>query len=376
VIHWLLPKILGAFGILLFLSPAAAGLQPRPSNVNENFSTQALPQQNLRQDPQAPGPVAPTPEQVSTIQVVELEGNRLLIQADQPIATYTSGWDRTTAAYQIRIAGARLGNGVAQPQLDSSSALLRIRLSQEENDTVVIRVYPAPGVQIGTTSQPDRQSLLLSLEGRPQRRFISPSESASRQSSSGALPDVSSTRVTIAIDPGHGGHDPGAVGIDGLQEKGIVLDVALQVASLLEQQGARVLLTRQNDVEIDLEPRVQQANQARADVFVSIHANSIDMSHPNINGVETYYYSSSGQTLAQVVQASLTEETQMRSIGVKFARFYVLRNTAMPSALVEIGFVTGRDDAARLSDPNFRKVIAEGIARGILQYVQQRFQPG
>ncbi|MBI4781828.1 MAG: N-acetylmuramoyl-L-alanine amidase [Oscillatoriophycideae cyanobacterium NC_groundwater_1537_Pr4_S-0.65um_50_18] len=187
------------------------------------------------------------------------------------------------------------------------------------------------------------------------------------------LPDVSDRRVRIAIDPGHGGRDPGAVGINGLQEKIVVLDISQKVAQLLEQQGAQVILTRRDDTEIELEPRVRDANQGNANLFVSIHANAIDLDHPGTNGTETYYYSSSaGYQLAQTIQTSVAEGTGMRNIGVKEARFYVLRNTHMPAALVEVGFVTGQVDAPRLADPVFRERMAEAIARGILQYVQQR----
>ena len=187
------------------------------------------------------------------------------------------------------------------------------------------------------------------------------------------LPDVSDSDVVVTIDPGHGGRDPGAVGIGGLQETGIVLDISLQVAQLLEEQGVRVVLTRQDEREIDLEPRVQTANRAGSDLFVSIHANAISLSRPDVNGVETYYYSDAGQRFAQVIHDAVIEGTGSNDRGVRFARFYVLRNTAMPAVLVEVGFVTGEVDAERLSDPDFREQMAESIAAGILQYIQQNF---
>jgi N-acetylmuramoyl-L-alanine amidase len=172
------------------------------------------------------------------------------------------------------------------------------------------------------------------------------------------------------VDPGHGGPDPGAVGIGGLREKDIVLDISTQVASLLERQGVQAVLTRSNDIDLDLEPRVQMAEQAQATVFVSIHANSIDMSRPDVNGLETYYHNS-GADLARAIHSSVLEGTGMNDRGVRTARFYVLRRTSMPSVLVEVGFVTGRDDAARLSNPSYRSQMAAAIARGILQYIQR-----
>lgn len=187
------------------------------------------------------------------------------------------------------------------------------------------------------------------------------------------LPDVSDSRVTIAIDAGHGGRDPGAVGIGGLRETDVVLDITLQVAQILEQQGVRVILTRRDDREIDLEPRVQTANRANANLFISIHANAISLDRPDVNGVETYYYSAAGQRLAQVIHNTVVRLTNSRDRQVRFARFYVLRNTSMPAVLLEVGFVTGAEDAQRLADASFRTEMAEAIAAGILQYVQQNF---
>jgi N-acetylmuramoyl-L-alanine amidase len=184
------------------------------------------------------------------------------------------------------------------------------------------------------------------------------------------LPDVSDRNVTIAIDPGHGGGDPGAVGIGGLQETDIVLDIGLQVTTLLEDKGVNVILTRRDDREIELEPRVAQANRAQADLFVSIHANAISMSRPDVNGIETYYYADQSQALARTIHNSILDATGRPDRRVRTARFYVLRNTAMPAVLLEVGFVTGAEDAPLLSDSDYRQRVAEAIARGILEYVQ------
>lgn len=177
---------------------------------------------------------------------------------------------------------------------------------------------------------------------------------------------VPTSRSLVVIDPGHGGRDPGAVGISGLQEKDVVLPISLQVASLLEQQGVQTQMTRSDDRELDLAPRVASAERANADLFVSIHANALSMSRPDVNGIETFYYSS-GRSLAQSIQSNLISATGMRDRGVKQARFYVLTQTTMPSVLVEVGFVTGSEDAPRLGDSAFQTRIAEAIARGILE---------
>lgn len=185
------------------------------------------------------------------------------------------------------------------------------------------------------------------------------------------LPQAPNGRIVVVIDPGHGGRDPGAVGINGLQEKTVIFPISQRVEQLLEAQGVTVVLTRNDDRTLDLQPRVDIAERANADVFVSIHANSISLSRPDVNGIESYYSSSSGQQLAAALQASMLAATGMRDRGVKQARFYVIRRTSMPAALVEVGFVTGAEDAPRLRDPAWRETMANAIARGILQYLQQ-----
>jgi len=175
----------------------------------------------------------------------------------------------------------------------------------------------------------------------------------------------------VVVDPGHGGSDPGAVGIGGIYEKDIVLDISLQVASLLENQGIQAILTRQTDMDLGLQPRVEIANRARATLFVSIHANAISMSRPEVNGIETFHVAGNreGQRLAEHIQQHLLANTGMRDRGVKRARFYVLVRTAMPAVLVEVGFVTGQEDAIRLSDPATRTQMARAIVQGILDYL-------
>jgi N-acetylmuramoyl-L-alanine amidase len=177
--------------------------------------------------------------------------------------------------------------------------------------------------------------------------------------------------IVVVIDPGHGGQDSGAVGVGGLQEKRPILSIALEVASLLEKQGVDAVLTRSDDRFVDLAPRVALAERVNANAFVSIHANSISLSRPDINGLETYRArsgSSGGLRLAQLIHNSILRSVNMRDRGVRSAGFYVLRNTSMPAVLVEVGFVTGREDAARLASPTGRRLLAQAIAQGILQY--------
>lgn len=319
----------------------------------------------------APTTPADQPPTVQAIQISE-DGSQLIFQANRALENITSGWDRASNSYQIRIPNAQLAPGVVPPALGTRSPFLRFQLRQE-TDGIVVQLLPAAGVRVGEIRS-GNQGLAVAIQGGSRQLPTAPiGQVPTTPRPDAPLPDVSDSRVSVVIDPGHGGRDPGAVGINGLRETDIVLPIALEVAQILEEQGVQAILTRTDDREIDLEPRVSQANRANADLFVSIHANAISLSRPDINGTETYYYSDTGRALAQVIQSSVIDATGMRNIGVKSARFYVLRRTSMPAALVEVGFVTGGDDAPRLADPEFRKLMAEGIARGILQYVQQNF---
>ncbi len=215
----------------------------------------------------------------------------------------------------------------------------------------------------------------------------------------------------IVIDPGHGGHDTGTIGPNGLEEKDLVLEVGRRLGKLLETRlGAEVVYTRKDDTFIPLETRTAVANQARADLFVSIHANS---SHdPDARGVETYYlnFTSSPEALevaarenavseksiyelqdlvkkialkekieesrefAGDVQQSLhsglaVKSPAIRDRGVKKAPFIVLIGANMPSILAEISFVSNPTDEHRLATSEYRQRIAESLYRGIAKYV-------
>jgi len=182
------------------------------------------------------------------------------------------------------------------------------------------------------------------------------------------LPAVPRGRFRVVLDPGHGGPDPGAVGIDGLRETDIVLDVALQVAQLLQNRGVQVLLTRTSEVDVDLPPRVALANRSGADLFVSLHANALSMDRPDVNGVETFYFQG-----GRSYELALSIQRQLMAVspgtpdrGARPGRFFVIRRTVMPSVLTEMGFVTGEIDAPRLADARFRQSLAAAVAKGIL----------
>ncbi|HXH83428.1 MAG TPA: N-acetylmuramoyl-L-alanine amidase, partial [Candidatus Tectomicrobia bacterium] len=218
----------------------------------------------------------------------------------------------------------------------------------------------------------------------------------------------------IVLDAGHGGHDTGAIGPTGLQEKDLVLDVTKRVARLLEERlDVRVLLTRDSDTFVTLRDRTSFANRERADLFVSIHANA--HRHAGSDGVETYFLSSEAtdnaarqvaaaenqaiqlekpqarggrsdilksilwdlaqsefqaesSRLAEIVQDSITKSLRVPNRGVKQAGFYVLGGAAMPAILIEIGFVTNPREERRLKDGKYRDELARAIYSGLAEY--------
>lgn len=212
----------------------------------------------------------------------------------------------------------------------------------------------------------------------------------------------------VVIDPGHGGHDPGAQ-IKGLTEADLVLDVAMRLEKLLAGEGIEVLLTRRSDTYLTLEERTAKANQSEADLFLSIHANASTIA--TANGVETYFLNfaqnkeaeaiaarenaasarsmhqlpdlvraittnnklDESRDFARMVQASLFDELRktnksVKNLGVKQAPFMVLIGATMPAALSEIAFMTNRQEATLIRTEQYRQKIAEALSAGVLRY--------
>lgn len=171
----------------------------------------------------------------------------------------------------------------------------------------------------------------------------------------------------VALDPGHGGRDPGAIGPSGLREADVVLDIARRVRDLLVRDGVRVLLVRDADVFVDLADRTRVARESGATIFVSIHANASPRAA--VNGTETYYLTPQSLALAQMIQDDLGVVLGIPSRGIKTANFVVLRDNEIPSVLVETAFISHSDDEIRLRDHTFREHIAEAVHHGIIRFL-------
>jgi N-acetylmuramoyl-L-alanine amidase len=320
---------------------------------------------------------SPANNDVATIQSIDLADNQLLIRADQNVSA-SSGWDRNTGLFRITITNAKLAPNVKGPIFNANSPILRVRLQTQNPNTVIVLVQPAAGVQVGSLNQVGTQLLALELQGS--RRNITTPPLPPIQ---GQLPDprnpqpvtqptrpIPRGKVVVLIDPGHGGKDPGAIGIGGVREKDIILPISQRIAQVLQQNGVQVVMTRNSDYFVSLPGRVQMAERVGADVFVSIHANAIGGGRTDVNGLETYYYDN-GLGLARAVHNSILQSVNVRDRRVRRARFYVLRRSSMPSILVETGYLTGREDVSKLQNPAYRNQMADAIARGILQYLRR-----
>ena len=215
----------------------------------------------------------------------------------------------------------------------------------------------------------------------------------------------------VVLDPGHGGEDPGAIGKKGLKEKDVVLAVSAELRTLLAAKGLEVIMTRESDISIPLENRPVIANQQKADLFVSIHANAnrnrkkrgvmafyLNFSpDPQINEIAALENATSTKrigemqdTLKKIVQNSKILEsrdlaykihgnlvkwlsqhyTEVESLGVRGGPFWVLIGGEMPSVLVEISHLSNAQEEERLKSPSYRKQVALGIYEGILEYMR------
>ena len=178
----------------------------------------------------------------------------------------------------------------------------------------------------------------------------------------------------IVVDPGHGGSDTGAIGPSNVAEKNVTLAIARDLRKLLSDDGAKVIMTRASDQDVadkgtsdidELQARVNIANQANADLFISIHA---DAYTPNSSGTATYFYPGSNDNLARLVQSSIVGQSKLYDRGVQPNDYYVLRYTNMPAILTEVAFISNPKEEKLLINRSFDKKLALGIYNGIKKY--------
>ncbi|KAF0819039.1 N-acetylmuramoyl-L-alanine amidase [Bacillus sp. ZZV12-4809] len=169
----------------------------------------------------------------------------------------------------------------------------------------------------------------------------------------------------IVIDPGHGGYDNGASG-KGYKEKNLNLQSAQELRTLLQNSGAKVIMTRASDQYLSLSQRVEISHKEKADAFISIHYNSYSSSSTGI--VSFFYNSEKDKSLAQFLHQELVLQTGMRNLGVKSGDFHVLRNNKQPSVLLELGFLSNPKEERVIATKEYQKKAAKGIFEGLNNY--------
>ena len=372
-------------------------------------------------------PGDPSMRRVSAIQVFSTAKDARVVIALNAGVEYNSA--RITAPDRIYfdLHNARLDRSVEQNAQPITDGLLKwVRAAQNTADVVRLVLDASGAKNYSAQLVPDPYRLVIDVHSEaPGATEIL--TSSNTEEHAGNIPPISSSaRETpdsltrelglkinrIAIDAGHGGYDAGAMGPHGLVEKDLCLDVALRLGHLIEQNnpGAQVIYTRKNDKYVPLEERTAIANEANADLFISIHANSSDSQ--DARGVETYYLSLSGspesmqlatrenslgqasihdlpaliqkitrsekmgesKEFAADIQNSLAQRLQMVSHGetnrgVKRAPFVVLTGANMPAVLSEISFLSNANDENLLLESVQRQRIAEGLYHGIETYL-------
>jgi N-acetylmuramoyl-L-alanine amidase len=316
----------------------------------------------------------------------------------------------------IDIFGARLAMNGSEPIKVDDGVLRQIRVGQFSADVVrVVLDMTTPGShQIFLL--PDPQRLVIDIQGRSSGETPVPPKQARPIAAPAPVAKPAAAKIRkIVIDPGHGGKDPGATGVDGLAEKDIVLNVAKKLARKLQRElGIGAVLTRRTDTFVPLETRTAIANEQDADLFISLHMNA----SPNgeARGLETYYLDSTtdeasirlasrenatsrknvsdlqfilsdmtqnlkledSMTLAHrlhesVVRGMGPKMVDIKDLGVKKALFYVLVGARMPSVLVEMFFITNRTEGRAMSQENYQDAVVEALFDGIQQYQQSTF---
>jgi N-acetylmuramoyl-L-alanine amidase len=345
----------------------------------------------------------------------------------------------------VNLLGAQLSSEARAPLELGEGPLLRVRAG-EPTSTTSRFILDVPGMsQFGAFLMPDPFRLIIDGRGRA-RAAPSPSAlipngatqahrprpeketelaTAKVPNDNGIQPRPpvpnrpTAHRFKIVLDPGHGGKDPGAIGVGGVAEKDVTLAIALRLKQRLETiPNVDVVLTRGTDVSLALEERTARANAEHADLFISIHTNASE--NPRLAGVETYYLNNTNDratirlarmenglttmtghanrdddatlilsdliqsykvqesvVLAEDIQGALVGALEARSkrvsdLGVKRGPFYVLVGAGMPCVLAEVSFLTNPREGAQLARPEYQDTVADGLLRGIRRFIDNR----
>jgi N-acetylmuramoyl-L-alanine amidase len=194
----------------------------------------------------------------------------------------------------------------------------------------------------------------------------SPSPSTPSLSTKSSLPLEG---VSLVLDAGHGGSDPGAQRGD-VQEKEMTLGIVNQLKQRLESNGAFVTMTRSDDTAVSLEDRVKVTNSVMPKAFVSVHINAME-NRNDIKGIETYFQTEQSRPLAEAIHNSLFTSLGVPDRGIRKARFYVINHTSVPAILAEVGYISNKDEREKLISSDYQSKVADALAQGVILYVSK-----
>ncbi len=302
----------------------------------------------------APCFVIPDPDDSNTVEarsvqaitkvnwVQEGDGGRLIIESDGQLVETIRTLDKSFR-FQVDLNYSQFVTGIDLPVIKSDQ-IKGLRLVAVNSE--LARIELDFNYYFGYTQElsEDRRQLILQFKHSPV------------------------AGKTIVLDAGHGGVDMGACGRQGVREKDVNLEVTMRLKDLLEESGAKVVLTRIDDTFISLYERPFFANYLFCNLFISIHSNN--HTNFNINGIEVYHHSGrpDAKRLADAVLKGLVAKTKLANRGVRANDFCVTRETQMPSILVELGYLSNFQEESLLKTAEFRNKAAEGIFEGIMEF--------
>lgn len=367
------------------LTPFPPEAAPAPPDARPELIVQ--PRDTLPAHPSAPPhsihPPAPPPGPAETARLLRLAivpmGNRvqLKVTASSPCRIRHGYLPGSTPRCFIDVEGAVLGGLKVPGGIPRNSLVRGIRLGQNSTSPPIARIVLdlKPGTrEEAFLVEGFQPAVLVDPEGKPLPLPVHPELPPSPPADPGA-----GAGKVIAIDAGHGGGDPGALGPGGMQEKDVTLDVALRLSRWLRERGCQVRLSRRSDVSMPPPVRTAWVRQTASDVLVSLHCDSVS-GRPNVTGVTTYFHraQSACRALAEKVQQYLVRATNAPDLGVRsdytlYDRgLYILRCAERPAVLVETGYISHAGTAKLLAQPDYRQKLAEGVGEGVLAYLSAR----
>ena len=299
---------------------------------------------------------------------------RLILETNSPVEVDQFLTSMPNWRLVVSLSGVGGDNIKIPPSPDASVVTKMSVVKSPKNMTHVVVDFP------GAIKQDQYSVTTVQSDPRTKRPFqvIIEMQKTVRPSELKFLPGLKGK--TVVIDAGHGGSDPGAIGPMGTREKQLNLSLAMKVKASLETAGAKVLMTRETDVDVsspnatdreELWARVWVANRNRADLFVSIHHNS--SANRDKTGTSTYYFlkTSYDAMLAQYIQDAMLRAGGLLNLGVRPANFFVVKNATMPAALLEVGFISNPQEEQLLGNPDFQQKMAQAVVAGIDQFFLQ-----